>query len=178
VTARPAFELADVLRRHGEAYRRENAGRPGRVERRVMAALAACRTPALGGRVERCDDRGAARVAYNSCRDRHCPRRQAAARADWLAARQAELPPVPYFHVVFALPPAAAEIAFHNKALVYALPMRAAAEALTTLSANPKRLGARIGLLAVLHAWGRTLTHHPHVHCLAPGGGVALDGRS
>jgi hypothetical protein len=175
VTARPAFELADIFRRHGEGYERANAGHLGRVERRVIGAITACRTAALGGHVEQCDDCGAVRIAYNSCRNRHCPKCQGSARAEWLAARQAELLPVPYFHVVFTLPPAAAEIAFQNKRTVYALLMRAAADALMTLAA--RRLSARIGLLAVLHTWGQTLTHHPHVHCLVPGGGVALDGQ-
>ena len=172
---RPAFELADVFRRHGETYERANAGHLGRVERRVIGAITACRTAALGGHVERCDDCGLTRIAYNSCRNRHCPKCQAAARAAWLAARQAELLPVPYFHVVFTLPPAAAAIAFQNKQTVYGLLMRAAAEALMTLAVE--RLGARIGLIALLHTWGQTLTHHPHVHCLVPGGGLALDGR-
>ena len=175
MTARPAFELADVFRRHGETYAQLNAGHLGRVERRVSAAIAACRTAALGGHVERCDDCGLTRIAYNSCRNRHCPKCQGAARLKWLAARQAELLPVPYFHVVFTLPLAAAEIAFQNKRTVYGLLMRAAAQALSVLAA--KRLGARIGLIAVLHTWGQTLTHHPHVHCLVPGGGVALDNR-
>jgi len=175
VTARPAFELADVFRRHGETYERANAGHLGRVERRVIGAITACRTASLGGHVERCDDCGLTRIAYNSCRNRHCGKCQGSARAVWLAARQAELLPVPYFHVVFTLPPAAAEIAFQNKQTVYALLMRAAAQALMTLAAE--RLGARIGLIAVLHTWGQTLTHHPHVHCLVPGGGVALDGQ-
>jgi hypothetical protein len=174
VTARPAFELADVFRRYGASYERANAGHLGRVERRVIGAITACRTAALGGHVEQCDDCGAVRIAYNSCRNRHCPKCQGAARAEWLAARRAELLPVPYFHVVFTLPPAAAEIAFQNKQTVYGLLMRAAAEALMTLAA--KRLGARIGLIAVLHTWGQTLTHHPHVHCLVPGGGIAIDG--
>jgi hypothetical protein len=173
VTARPAFELADVFRRHGETYAQSNVGHLGRVEQRVTAAIAACRTAALGGHVEACDDCGLTRIAYNSCRNRHCPKCQGAARAEWLAARQAELLPVPYFHIVFTLPPAAA--AFQNKRTVYGLLMRAAAQALTVLAA--KRLGARIGLIAVLHTWGQTLTHHPHVHCLVPGGGVALDGK-
>ena len=175
MTARPAFELADVFRRHGETYAQLNAGHLGRVERRVTAAIAACRTATLGGHVERCDDCGLTRIAYNSCRNRHCPKCQGAAQAEWLAARQAELLPVPYFHVVFTLPPAVAEIAFQNKRTVYGLLMRAAAQALIVLAA--KRLGARIGLIAVLHTWGQTLTHHPHVHCLVPGGGVALDGK-
>jgi len=175
VAARPAFELADVFRRHGEVYQRANVGHLGRIERRVMSAIAACRTARLGGHVERCDDCGFARIAYNSCRNRHCPKCQGAARAEWLAARDAELLPVPYFHVVFTLPPAAAEIAFQNKPIVYGLLMRAAAQALAVLAAA--RLRAEVGLIAVLHTWGQTLTHHPHVHCLVPGGGVALDGR-
>jgi hypothetical protein len=170
----PAFELADVVRRHGGAYVRESAEHLGRVERRVLAAIAACRTAALGGHVERCDDCGLTRIAYNSCRNRHCPKCQGAARAQWLADREAELLPVAYFHVVFTLPPPAAEIAFQNKALVYGLLMRSAAQALRLLAAE--RLKARLGLIAVLHTWGQTLTHHPHVHCVVPGGGVALDG--
>jgi len=174
VRVRPAFELADVFHRHGDSYERANAGHLGRVERRVIGAITACRTAALGGHVERCDDCGLTRIAYNSCRNRHCGKCQGAARAEWLAARQVELLPVPYFHVVFTLPQAAAEIAFQNKQTVYGLLMRAAAEALMTLAA--KRLNARIGLIAVLHTWGQTLTHHPHVHCLVPGGGVAIDG--
>jgi hypothetical protein len=159
VKARPAFELADVFRRHGETYAQLNAGHLGRVERRVTAAIAACRTTRLGGRVERGDDCALTRIAYNSCRNRHCPKCQGAARAKRLAEREAELPPVPYFHVVFTLPPAAAEIAFQNKQTVYGPLMRAAARALTVLAAQ--RLGAKIGLIAVLHAWGQTLTHHP-----------------
>ena len=141
-----------------------------------MGAIAACRTAALGGHVEACDDCGLTRVAYNSCRNRHCPKCQGAARAQWLAARQAELLPVPYFHVVFTLPAPIAAIAFQNKALVYAILFAASAEAMTTLAANPRRLGARIGGLAVLHTWGQTLTHHPHVHCIVPGGGLSPDG--
>ncbi|MBV8187185.1 MAG: IS91 family transposase [Alphaproteobacteria bacterium] len=175
MAARPAFELAEVFRRHGESYERANAEHLGRVERRVIGAITICRTAALGGHVEQCDDCGAVRIAYNSCRNRHCPKCQGSARAEWLAARQAELLPVPYFHVVFTLPPAAAEVAFQNKQTVYGLLMRAAAEALMTLAAE--RLCARIGLIAVLHTWGQTLTHHPHVHCLVPGGGVAIDGK-
>ena len=175
MAARPAFELADAFRRHGESYKRANAGHLGRVERRVIGAVTTCRTAVLGGHVESCADCGLTRIAYNSCRNRHCPKCQGAARTEWLAERQAELLPVPYFHVVFTLPSAAAEIAFQNKQAVYALLMRAAAQALMTLAA--RRLSARIGLIAVLHSWGQTLTHHPHVHCLVPGGGVALDGQ-
>jgi hypothetical protein len=174
VRVRPAFELADVFHRHGDSYERANAGHLGRVERRVIGAITTCRTAALGGHVERCDDCGLTRIAYNSCRNRHCGKCQGAARAEWLTARQAELLPVPYFHVVFTLPPAASDVAFQNKQTIYGLLMRAAAEALMTLAAE--RLGARIGLIAVLHTWGQTLTHHPHVHCLVPGGGLAADG--
>lgn len=141
-----------------------------------MSAIVACRTAALGGHVEACDDCGVARVAYNSCRNRHCPKCQSAAGAEWLAARQAELLPVPYFHVVFTVPAPIATIAFQNKAIVYAILFGAAAEAMTTLASNPRRLGARIGALAVLHTWGQTLTHHPHVHCVVPGGGLSPDG--
>jgi hypothetical protein len=159
--AAAAFEVAEVFRRHGDAYRCDHAGHLGRVERRVMSAIEICRTAALGGHVEACDACGTTRIAYNSCRNRHCPKCQGQAREAWLAARQAELLPVPYFHVVFTLPPVAAEIAFQNKALVYAILMRTAAEALVTLAADPKHLGAEIGLLAVLHTWGQTLTHHP-----------------
>jgi hypothetical protein len=170
------LEVADVLRRHGDAYRHAHAGHLGRVERRVMSAITACRTAALGGHVEACDDCGVARVAYNSCRNRHCPKCQGAARAQWLAARQAELLPVPYFHVVFTVPAPVAAIAFQNKAAVYAILFAASAEAMTTLASNPRRLGGEIGFLSVLHTWGQTLTHHPHVHCVVPGGGIAPDG--
>ena len=141
-----------------------------------MSAIVACRTAALGGHVEACDDCGARRIAYNSCRDRHCPKCQGATRAKWLADRQAELLPVPYFHVVFTLPAPIAAIAFHNKAPVYAMLFRSAVEAMTTLAANPRRLGAKIGGLAILHTWGQALTHHPHIHCVVPGGGLSPDG--
>src|SRR5271154_4535065 len=173
---RPAIEVADIPRRHGEAYLRDHAGHVGRTERRVVSAITACRTAALGGHVEACDDCGATRIAYNSCRNRHCPKCQGAARAQWLADRQAELLPVPYFHVVFTLPASIAAIAFQNKAEVYGILFKSAVEAMTALAANPRRLGAKIGGLAVLHTWGQALTHHPHVHCVVPGGGLSLDG--
>ena len=172
----PALEVADIFRRHGEAFRQAHAGHLGGVERRVMGAIAACRTAVLGGHVEQCDDCGTTRIAYNSCRNRHCPKCQGLARLRWLADRQAELLPVPYFHVVFTLPAAAGEIAFQNKAAVYAILFRAAAETLTTIAADPKHLGAQIGVTAVLHTWGQTLQHHPHVHCVVPGGGPSFDG--
>ena len=170
------LEVADVFRRHGEAFRQACTGHLGRVERRVMGAITACRTAALGGHVEQCDDCGSTRIAYNSCRNRHCPKCQGLARAEWLAHRQAELLPVPYFHVVFTLPTLVGEIAFQNKATVYAILFRAAAETLTTIAADPKHLGAQIGVTAVLHTWGQTLQHHPHIHCVVPGGGPSLDG--
>jgi putative transposase/transposase-like zinc-binding protein len=170
------WEVADVFRRHADAYRRVHDGHLGRVERRVMSAVALCRTAALGGHAESCADCGFVRHAYNSCRNRHCPKCQGRARAAWLAARQAELLPAPYFHVVFTMPAPAAEIAFQNKQTVYAILFRTAAETLRRIAANPKHLGAEIGLVAVLHTWGQTLQHHPHVHCVVPGGGPSPDG--
>jgi hypothetical protein len=172
----PALEVADIFRRHGEAFRQARDGHLGGVERRVMGAITACRTAALGGHVEQCDDCGTTRIAYNSCRNRHCPKCQGLARLQWLAARQAELLAVPYFHVVFTLPAPVGAIAFQNKAAVYAILFRAAAETLTTIAADPKHLGAQIGVTAVLHTWGQTLQHHPHIHCVVPGGGPSLDG--
>jgi hypothetical protein len=172
---RPTLEVADVLRRHGAAFLNRNDAHLGRVERRVMAAIEACRTPALGGHVEQCDDCGLVRCAYNSCRNRHCPKCQGLARAAWLEARQAELLPVPYFHVVFTMPPAAAEIAFQNKRVVYAILFRAAADAMRDVAANPRHLGAEIGAVAVLHSWGQTMTYHPHLHCIVPAGGLSSD---
>ena len=165
------LEVADVFRRRGEAYRRAHDGHLGRVERRVMSAIALCRTAALGGHTEACAECGLVRCAYNSCRNRHCPKCQGQARAEWLAARQAELLPVPYFHVVFTLPAPVAEIAFQNKETVYTILFRTAAETLRTIAADPRHLGAEIGLVAVLHTWGQNLHHHPHVHCVMPGGG-------
>jgi hypothetical protein len=170
------LEVADVFRHHGDAYRRVHDGHLSRVERRVMSAIELCRTAELGGHIEACSDCGLVRCAYNSCRNRHCPKCQGSARADWLAARQAELLPVPYFHVVFTLPAPVAEIAFQNKETVYAILFRAVAETLHTIAADPKHLGAEIGFVAVLHTWGQTLHHHPHVHCVVPGGGPSLDG--
>src|SRR5580698_7766072 len=137
-----------------------------------MSAIVACRTAALGVHVEQCNDCGATRIAYNSCRNRHCPKCQAAARTQWLAERQAELLPVPYFHVVFTLPKDIGKIAFQNKATVYNILFAAAAETLRTIAADPKHLGAEIGVVAVLHSWGQHLLHHPHLHCVVPGGGI------
>ena len=174
---RPKFEVADIFRRHGEAWRTANAGHVNLVQRRVMTAIEICRTAALGGHVERCCDCAHTRIAYNSCRNRHCPKCQWRAAAAWLAAREAELLPVPYFHFVFALPVAIAALAYQNKAKVYGLLFKAAVEALTTIAADHKHLGAKIGVIAVLHTWGQNLQHHPHVHCVVPGGGVSPDGR-
>ena len=148
----------------------------GRVERRVMSAIELCRTAELGGHTEFCTACGVISCAYNSCRNRHCPKCQGQARIDWLAARQAELLPVPYFHVVFTLPAPVAEIAFQNKARVYAILFKAAAETLRTIASDPRHLGAEVGVVAVLHSWGQALTHHPHVHCVVPGGGLSSDG--
>jgi hypothetical protein len=173
---RPRLEVADIFRAHGAAWRKANAGHVSLGQLKVMSAIEACRTAALGGHVERCEDCAHTRVAYNSCRNRHCPRCQGAAARQWLAEREAELLPVPYYHVVFTLPAAIAEIAFHNKAAVYDLLFRAAAMTLTTIAADPKHLGARIGHTAVLHTWGSALTHHPHVHVIVPGGGLSIDG--
>ena len=173
---RPTLEVADIFRAHGPAWRHANAGHVSLAQLKVMSAIERCRTAELGGHVAACQDCDHIRIAYNSCRNRHCPKCQAAAAHDWLAARQAELLPVAYFHVVFTLPALIADIAFHNKAVVYDILFKAAAETLITIAADPKHLGARIGLTAVLHTWGSALTHHPHLHCIVPGGGIALDG--
>jgi Putative transposase/Transposase zinc-binding domain len=175
--SRPKLEVADIFRRHGEAWRRDSVGHVSCAQLRVMSAIEACRTAALGGHVERCEDCAHTRIAYNSCRNRHCPKCQWAAAAQWLAAREAELLPVPYYHVVFTLPAQIGAIAYQNKAKVYGLLFTAAAETLITIAADPKHLGARIGLTAVLHTWGQNLDHHPHVHCIVPGGGICPDGK-
>src|SRR6202171_6358099 len=164
-----------IFRRQGEAWRTANAGRVSVGQLRVMTAIEACRTAALGGHVERCEDCAHTRIAYNSCRNRHCPKCQVRAAAEWLAARAAELLPVAYFHVVFTLPAAIGAIAYQNKAKVYGLLFKAAAETLITIAADRKHLGAAIGLTAVLHTWGSALTHHPHVHIIVPGGGLSPD---
>lgn len=170
------LEVADVFRRYGTAWRAANEGHLSLAQRRVMTAIEICRTAALGGHVERCEDCSHTRIAYNSCRNRHCPKCQGSAAADWLAAREAELLPVPYFHVVFTLPAKLGAIAYHNKAKVYGLLFKAAAETLTTIAADRKHLGANIGVTAVLHTWGQNLDHHPHIHCIVPGGGISPDG--
>ncbi len=174
--ARPPLEVANVFRGHGAAWRKANAGHVSLAQLKVMSAIETCRTSALGGHVERCEDCAHERVAYNSCRNRHCPKCQAAAARRWLEDREAELLPVPYYHVVFTLPASIGAIAFQNKAAVYDLLFRTAAETLTTIAADPRHLGARIGLTAVLHTWGSAMTHHPHVHVIVPGGGLSPDG--
>jgi hypothetical protein len=169
------LEVADVFRRHGPAFRALRSEHLDRDQRRVMGAIEACRTAALGGHVRRCADCGHAAVAYNSCRNRHCPKCQGPAREAWVAARRAELLPVQYFHVVFTLPAPVGVIAFQNKAAVYAILFRAAADTLRVIAADPRHLGAEIGGLAVLHSWGQAMQHHPHVHCIVPGGGLSPD---
>jgi hypothetical protein len=174
---RPSLEVADILRAHGQAFRLAHAGALSLGQLKVMSAIEACRTAALGGHVARCDDCERLAVSYNSCRNRHCPKCQGAAAKAWLAEREADLLPAPYFHVVFTLPGPIAAIAFQNKAVVYDLLFRAAAETLQIIAADPKHLGARIGHIAVLHTWGSAMTHHPHVHCIVPGGGLSPDGK-
>ena len=174
--ARPALEIADVFRGHGAAWRSANAGHVSLDQLKVMSAIESCRTAALGGHVARCEKCSHTQIAYNSCRNRHCPKCQGATAKEWLAEREAELLPVPYFHVVFTLPGQIADIAYQNKAVIYDLLFKASAETLTTIAADPKHLGARIGVLSVLHTWGSALTHHPHVHMIVPGGGFSLDG--
>ena len=173
---RPALEVADIFRDHGPAWRKANAGHVSLGQMKVMSAIEHCRTAALGGHVVRCEKCAHTHVAYNSCRNRHCPKCQGAAAKDWLAEREAELLPVPYFHVVFTLPAPIGDIAYQNKAVIYDILFKAASETLITIAADPKHLGARIGLTAVLHTWGSALTHHPHVHMIVPGGGLAPDG--
>jgi len=175
--SRPKLEVADIFRRHGAAWRAANKAHLSLGQRRVMTAIEACRTAALGGHVERCQDCAYTHIAYNSCRNRHCPKCQWSAAAAWLAARKAELLPVPYFHVVFTLPAGIGAIAYQNKAELYGLLFTAAAETLATIAADPKHLGANIGITAVLHTWGQNLQHHPHVHCIVPGGGPSPDGQ-
>jgi hypothetical protein len=169
------IEVADVFRRHGTAFRAARGDHLDRDQRRVMGAIEACRTAVLGGHVRHCADCGHTAIAHNSCRNRHCPKCQGRAREAWVAARRAELLPVSYFHVVFTLPAPVGAIAFQNKATVYAILFRAAAETLRVIAADPHHLGAEIGGVAVLHSWGQAMQHHPHVHCIVPGGGLSPD---
>jgi hypothetical protein len=174
---RPKLEVADIFRDHGAAWRAANAGHVSLNQLKVMSAIERCHTAALGGHVERCENCAHTVIAYNSCRNRHCPKCQGAAAREWLAEREAELLPVPYFHVVFTLPAAIADIAYQNKAVIYDLLFKASSETMLTIAADPKHLGARIGILSVLHTWGSALTHHPHVHMIVPGGGFSLNGK-
>ena len=175
--SRPVLEVADIFRNHGAVWRSANAGHVSLDQLKVMAAIERCRTAALGGHVARCEDCAHTVIAYNSCRNRHCPKCQGAAAKQWLAEREAELLPVPYFHVVFTLPAPVADIAYQNKAVIYDLLFKAAADTTLTIAADPKHLGARIGITAVLHTWGSAMTHHPHLHMIVPGGGLSLDGK-
>ena len=174
---RPALEVADIFRGHGPAWREVNADHISRDQMKVMSAIERCRTVALGGHVARCEGCAHTVIAYNSCRNRHCPKCQGAAAREWLAERQAELLPVPYYHVVFTLPARLRDIAYQNKAVIYDLLFKASVETVLTIAADPKHLGVRIGITAVLHTWGSALTHHPHVHMIVPGGGISLDGQ-
>ena len=173
---RPQLEVADVFRDHGDAFLDRYGHTLSSERRRALRDIAACRTAALGGHVEECNGCGHQRIAYNSCRNRHCPKCQATAAAQWMEAREAELLPVEYFHVVFTLPAVLGPIALQNPREVYGLLFRAAAETLQQIAADPKHLGAEIGFLAILHTWGQNLEHHPHVHCVVPGGGLSPDG--
>ena len=173
---RASIEVADIFCLAGLAYRTAHAGRLSLAQLKVMSAIEHCRTAVLGGHVEACADCGHWRIAYNSCRNRHCPKCQGLTRAQWLADRQTELLPVPYFHLVFTMPAPIAGIALQNKAIVYDILFRAAAEAVRTLAADPKYLGVAFGMTAVLHTWGQNLFHHPHVHCIVPGGGLSPEG--
>ena len=175
--SRPSLEVADIFRGHGPAWRRANAGHVSLGQLKVMSAIESCRTAALGGHVARCEKCAHSQISYNSCRNRHCPKCQGAAAKDWLAAREADLLPLPYYHVVFTLPGPIADIAYQNKTVIYDLLFKTSAETLITIAADPKHLGARIGITSVLHSWGSAMTHHPHVHMIVPGGGIALDGK-
>ena len=172
---RPKFEVADIFRRYGDDYRQQHGDSLSVAQRRVMTAIEVCRTAVLGGHLERCDRCGHERNAYNSCANRHCPKCQSLARAEWLENRRSELLNTQYFHVVFTLPEQIAPIAYQNKKVVYGILFRATAEAMRTIAADPKHLGAEIGFFAVLHSWGSNLLHHPHLHCVVPGGGLSPD---
>jgi len=174
--SRPDLEVADIFRAHGPAWRLKQAGHLSLGQLKVMSAIEQCRSAALGGHLLQCQACEHAQIAYNSCRNRHCPKCQASAARRWLEARQTDLLPVDYYHVVFTLPAPIGEIAWYNKSVIYGLLFKAAAETLCTIAADPKHLGARIGATLVLHTWGSAMTHHPHVHGIVPGGGLSLDG--
>jgi predicted Zn-ribbon and HTH transcriptional regulator len=173
---RPSLEVADIFRDHGAAWCAANAGHVSLDQLKVMSAIERCRTAALGGHVARCEDCAHEHIAYNSCRNRHCPKCQSGAAKAWLAAREAELLPVRYFHLVFTLPKPIADIAYQNKREIYNLLMRVSADTVIRIASDPKHLGARVGITSVLHTWGSAMTHHPHVHMIVPGGGLSADG--
>jgi len=174
--ARPALEIADIFRDYGPAWRNANAGHVSLGQLKVMSAIESCRTVALGGHVMRCEDCAHTQIAYNSCRNRHCPKCQGSQALAWMKQRKSELLDVPYFHVVFTLPARIAAIAYQNKAVVYDLLFKASSQTMRTIAADPKHLGVKIGFTSVLHTWGSAMTHHPHVHMIVPGGGISLDG--
>jgi Putative transposase/Transposase zinc-binding domain len=174
---RPKLEVGDIFRRYGDVYRDKHGASMSTAQRRVMSAIESCRTAALGGHLEQCDECGHERNCYNSCADRHCPKCQSLARAQWIEDRQSELLEVPYFHVVFTVPAEIAAMAYQNKEVVYGILFQATAETMRTIAADPQHLGAEIGFFAVLHSWGQTLQHHPHLHCVVPGGGISPDGQ-
>jgi hypothetical protein len=176
--SRHDLEVADIFRDHGPAWRRANTGHISLGQLQVISAITRCRTVALGGHVARCQDCDHTHIAYNSCRNRHCPKCQGRAAKDWLEQRQAELLPVGYFHLVFTLPAQIADIAYQNKAVLYNLLFKASAKTVLTIAADPRHLGARVGITSVLHTWGSAMSHHPHVHMIVPGGGIAPDGQS
>jgi hypothetical protein len=175
--ARPALEVADIFRDRGSAWREANRGHVSLAQMKVMSAIENCRTAALGGHVARCEDCAHTIIAYNSCRNRHCPKCQGAAARTWMQEREAELLPVPYFHIVFTLPSTIGDIAYQNKRVIYDLLFKTSAETMLTIAADPKHLGARIAITSVLHTWGSAMTHHPHVHMIVPGGGLSPDGK-
>jgi hypothetical protein len=175
--SRPALEVADIFRDHGSAWREANRGHVSLAQMKVMSAIESCRTAALGGHVARCEDCAHTIIAYNSCRNRHCPKCQGAVARTWMEEREAELLPVPYFHIVFTLPSTIGDIAYQNKRVIYDLLFKTSAQTMLTIAADPKHLGARIAITSVLHTWGSAMTHHPHVHMIVPGGGLSPDGQ-
>ena len=170
------MEVADIFRAHGAAWCAANKGHVSLGQLRAISAIKACRTAALGGHVARCEGCPHTSIAYNSCRNRHCPKCQGSAAREWLAEREAELLSVPYYHMVFTVPAPVADLAYQNKEVIYDILFRASAETMLTIAADAKHLGARIGITSVLHSWGSAMTHHPHVHMIVPGGGISLDG--
>lgn len=174
--SRPTLEIADIFRKYGPAYRQANAGHVSLSQLKVMSSIEACRTEALGGHVAGCSKCGHHHIAYNSCKNRHCPKCQGSAARDWMEARAEDLLPVEYFHVVFTMPAEIAQIAYWNKKAVYGLLFKVSAQTVMTIAADPKRMGAKVGLTSVLHTWGSALTHHPHIHMIVPGGGLSPDG--